>query len=137
MKKSLSDYLNPKHKLLTEKYHAFYAFSNSQVEEGYAKNNNHKHKPYVNLSSGLCIPKKWVEDYIKESETIWKEALEELFENNTREEIIIYELYNHECFYVGDYSEAYEILESYGITEDEVANAYRKEYKNYVKHNGY
>ena len=47
---------------------------------------------------------------------------------NGKDTIILRELENHECFYVGNIEDAVEKLKDYPITEDEIKFIYQKNY---------
>lgn len=61
---------------------------------------------------------------MEELEVLQKKHIDEELKTFGKEKIILYELNNHECFYTGDYSEIFEEMEEYGITNEEVKKVY-------------
>ena len=123
--KYLSDYKETKHTELLNNTGAFFAFSTEQF--------NDKKKPdtkYVNCKHGLICPKGQVDNLLDGLSIIHEEAIKEDLAENGIKAIIKRELYNYECFYTGDISDAVSTLKAYDITEDQVQDMYRKEYKN-------
>ena len=100
---------------LLNKTGAFFAFSQAQLDESKKEG-----VEYVRLSMGLIIPKKNVEEYIKTSQKISTDFLEQDIKENGKDGIIERELRNYECFYVMDISDALPVLKDYGFTEAEV-----------------
>lgn len=120
---------------LFNRYGVFFAFSNEQLKEGLDKLKQDgillEGEKLTRLPYGMFAPSKHAETILKELEQIHKDGLANDLKENGKEGVIIRELYNHECFYTGDYSQAYEnALQSYGITLDEVRQAYYKELPN-------
>jgi hypothetical protein len=121
--KFLQDYQEEKQSALFERLGAFFAFSNEQFNE--AKKPNVK---YYNCGAGLICPKENAAELMKELADIHKAAIKQDLEENGKEAIILRELYNHECFYTGDYSDCVEKLKLYpGITPEDIKKAYIKE----------
>lgn len=120
---SLNEYIEDKVSALYEELGAFYAFSNEQLAE-----QKKEGVEYVRLVSGLICPKENADDFMKRFEEIVDAGMKERLEKEGRENVIKYELSNYECYYVGSWEEALPVLESYGITEHEVAKVYYEEY---------
>lgn len=102
-------------KEILERNNAFYAFSNKQFDEQKKEGIN-----YISLGYGLIVDETKAESYIEEIAELAKKKTEWELANNTREEIIWYELANHECQITGSYQEVVALLEHYGITEEEI-----------------
>jgi len=107
---------------LLESNGAFFAFSNRQFDE--AKKEG---VTYVNMGMGLIAPKENADAVFKGLEKIHKEARESVLAKYDKEEIIRYELANHEAYYTGSIDDAYGALEHYGFTREEVLAVYRVE----------
>jgi hypothetical protein len=108
---------------------AFFAFSNKQFDEA--------SKPdikYVGLGGGLIAPEDQAKSLIANFEKITAEKIAWELENNTRKDIIWYELANHECQISGSYREAFNVLEPYGITEDEIKSEWPAYWDHCVEH---
>ena len=101
----------------------FFAFSNKQYKEKAKKD-----VKYVNIGNGMITEEANVEKLINGLDLIYKEAIQEDLKENGKEAIILRELENHECFYVGNIEDAVRKLEDYPITEDEIKNIYKKNY---------
>lgn len=104
---------------------AFFAFSKSQFEEQKQEGIN-----YISIGHGMVCPSENIDKLIHEMENISKNRISWELENNTKKEIIWYELANHECQIVGNYSEVVELLTEYGITREEIA----AEWGDYFQH---
>lgn len=111
--KSLTQFTEPIIDQVFEKYGVFFAFSDQQFNE--------KKQPgvdYVSVELGAICPKKNAVEFLKEFEQKYDAALKEFLAYNDEDKIIRYELANYECYYVGDYLEAFQILKGYGITDE-------------------
>ena len=104
---------------------AFFAFSDSQFEEGKKEGVD-----YVHVVGGLICPK-------EHAKTIWKDFGDFAIKESKRElkvrgriEMIKYHLANYECYYTGDISDALDVLLPLGITKEEVREVYNEERKN-------
>ncbi len=107
---------------LFDKTGSFFAFSQKQFDE--AKKEGVK---YVRLSFGLICPKDEAKTVIKELEEIHSELRAQELEHLGKKAIIIRELYNYECFYTWELEDAIEVLRDYGITKEEISEAFREE----------
>ena len=121
--KYLSDYMKYKQSVLFSETGTFFAFSNKQYKEKAKKD-----VKYVNIGNGMITEEANVEKLINGLDLIYKEAIQEDLKENGKEAIILRELENHECFYVGNIEDAVRKLEDYPITEDEIKNIYKKNY---------
>lgn len=119
-----------KHTELFNKVGLFWAFSNQQFEEN--KTPLKEGEKYVSIGAGGYIPKSNIDLFTQGMKDIKNWHREEVNKNKAEEKEIIYELYNHECFYINDCTEVIEIFT--GIyTKDQILNTYKKEYKNAYK----
>ena len=123
--KYLSDYQENAQTRLFDKTGAFFAFSTKQFNE--AKKEGVK---YVSMGAGMICPKENVKELIETLDSIYKGAIKKDLKENGKEAIIKRELYNYECFYTGDISNAVENLEPYGFTKNEIRVIYNDEYPN-------
>lgn len=105
---------------------AFFAFSDSQVEEARARLNIVDGTQLVSLGAGLIAPRSNVPAIAKGLKLIQAEKKLMIKEKLDMVKVILYELNNYECFYTGDISEAVEVLSAYGVTHDEVLAVYKK-----------
>jgi len=104
---------------LSDEVGLFWAFNRSQFDEGMKKNPS---KKYTSIGMGGYLPSENVGKYIQGTKTLskwYKEAKKTV----KKEEAILYELYNYECFYTGDITNAYEAL-SDSYTKEEVLQVY-------------
>ena len=104
---------------------AFWAFSDAQVKEQAIEG-----VKYVSLGSGLVCP----ENNAKALSVAFKQAIkagrEQDITENGKDAIIKRELYNHECFYTGDYLDCAGALSGYGISDEDITRVYRAELPN-------
>ena len=106
---------------------AFFAFSNDQFNACANQSINYK-----SLGGGLYCPESNIDGLalqLKDSHTFkinWE------LSNNTLKDIIWYQLANHETQISGDYSDAYEALKPYGITEDDIKKEWPSYYQNCI-----
>ena len=122
---SLSTYTQPQQSALFEKLGAFFAFSQSQYHE--ARKAGVK---YVGLGSGLVCPESNASALIDGLDAIQRAGIAQDIAENGLDAIIKRELYNYECFYTGDISDAVEALSEYGVSASQVKSAYAVEYAN-------
>ena len=111
---------------LWEENGAFFAFSQSQFDEAAEEGIRYK----TLRSIGLYIPVDNVATVLNGMKAIQKNKIERDIKGNSLRSIIIRELYNYECFYTLDYSNALEALEPYGVTEEQVYKIFREEMEN-------
>ncbi len=104
---------------------AFFAFSDEQFDEQKKEGVKYSH-----LKHGLICPKGKAGYLIDQLDEISKQAIKLDLEENGKEAIIKRELSNHECYYVGDWSDALPVLLAYGFEEDEVKAIFNAEYPN-------
>ena len=112
---------------LTTEYNVFFAFSKKQLEEGKAKINITDNKELISIGAGGFMPKANLDAYFKASELAYKTYTKELKEaKETKEQAIIYELNNHECFYRGNIEPVFDFFS--GIyTKEEITSVDKKQ----------
>lgn len=81
---------------------------------------------YVDVGAGLLCPKEQASYLLSEFPKIAEAGIQEDIAENGKPAIISRELFNYECFYTGDISDCVSALAGYGITEEEVWEAYQK-----------
>jgi hypothetical protein len=108
------------------KNNVFFAFSNSQLEEGKAKINITENKDLVSIGAGGFIPRQNADLFFKEMKEETARYNKELKDaKEAQEQAILYELNNHESFYAGNIDPVFELFE--GIyTKDEIIKVYKK-----------
>ena len=113
---------------LLEKYNGLFAFSTKQFDE--AKKEGYR---YISLSGGLLLGRpedstmtgqEWADKFFEELEVITKESARLDLEEYGLQRVIQYELDNHETSYTGDITRAFEALEKYGVTIDQVRDVF-------------
>ena len=114
--------MEKKQSVLFSETGTFFAFSNKQYKEKAKKD-----VAYVSLGSGMITPKDNANKVIEQLHKIYKDAVKEDIKENGKDTIILRELENHECFYVGNIEDAVEKLKDYPITEDEIKFIYQNE----------
>lgn len=106
-------------------YGAFYAFSDKQFngakKEGVT---------YSSMGVGLICPKENTRLLYDAIEIAVNGAIAWELANNTKKEIIWYQLSNHECQISCDYTDVIGLLGDYGITAEEI----KAEWKPYYNH---
>jgi len=117
----LSDYTDQPMTDLFESLGAFFAFSNEQLKEKCQDG-----VEYCNLGGGMIAPVDNAKELVEGITRITKEGVAKDLAANGKEAIIRRELFNYECFYINSYQECIEPLVRYGITEDEIRQAYNK-----------
>ena len=118
---SLSKMMESKQTEVFEELGVFFAFSNKQFEERRVEG-----VEYVNMGMGMVAPKDNADEVMQRLEDIYQECIKQQKEEYTAEEIIEYELCNHECYYTYDITDAYETLKPRGFTYDEVVEVFQK-----------
>ena len=106
----------------------FFAFSNERFDE-HLKAQELKESELTSIGHGGFMPKKNVDKYITGAKEIRKWCKDS---KKNDEQVILYELRNHECFYTGDYLEAMDALEHLGYTEAQVRKVYKKYHDQYA-----
>ena len=114
-----SDYIEKAQSELFGKCGVIFAFSNTQFEEKADLSID-----YINFGAGLIAPKNQVKNVVSGLNKIWTEARQLRLSQNTPEEIIICELYNHECQITGNDEDAREALACYEFSDEQYQAAW-------------
>ena len=113
--KSLQSYIEKEQTKIFDKYGAFFAFSQEQL--------NHHKEPdveYTNIGSGLVAPRDNAIKIGEELDATYKKGIQERIEEYGIDKIIQYELSNYECQISMDYTDAFETLKDYGVTQEQM-----------------
>ena len=102
------------------KYGVFFAFSNKQLTEGVAKLDLKDGEKVSNLGNGMFCKSSLVSDFIADFESICDQNTQNLKEKAGIDNVIRYELINHECYYTGTIEDAAQALASHDITDREL-----------------
>jgi hypothetical protein len=106
---------------------AFFAFSNEQFNSCADQS-----VAYSNLGGGLYCPTGNVDALINEFDEAHSRKIQWELSNNTLKDIIWDSLANYECQIIGDYSDALDALQSYGISEDDIKKEWNGYYQNCI-----
>lgn len=122
LKKELSEKVQKLH----DKTGVFWAFSNDQFKEG-AKDA----ESVTKIGMGGFVPSVNYQELATQTKRLYQWFNEEV-KKLEPEKVILYELANHEAWYTGDITDAYEVLKDYGYTPEQVQkvlndNAHRYE----------
>jgi len=115
-----------KYNNLMDECKVFWAFSNEQFTEGIAKCELLEGEKVISIGAGGYMPKKHMQSFIE-----GQKSIEKWFKNaikTMKEEHILYELNNHECFYTGSIEDAVSVLP---YSEKMILDIYRKHAANY------
>ena len=113
--KSLNIYTEQAQTELLKELGAFYVFGDDQFNE--KKQAGIK---YTSIGFGLICPRDNAKDLIDGIDNISQRAIKLRIEEYGLSRIIQYELSNYECQISMDYSDAYNVLAAYGVTEDQM-----------------
>ena len=105
-----------------KKYGVFFAFSNKQFQE--SKTPLQEGDQYCRIMGGGFVALSKRKQLFEELEELTKWEAKIIEENNLQEAHILYELYNHECFYMCDPSGSFDSLPMY--SKDQIYAVYRK-----------
>ncbi|APX10072.1 hypothetical protein SL034_004316 [Vibrio harveyi] len=115
-----------------DKFGGFFAFSNKQVDEALIKNKENGFSglvsDYCSLGAGLIVPKATAKEFLAEWDKVGEQGKKEYLETYTKEEIIGYELNNHEYGYTYDLTDTFEAVEHLGFTLEDVREVAKKLY---------
>ena len=104
----------------------FFAFSNKQFEENRTYKNI-KDMKYLSIGYGGYIAKKDKPKYDNFNHKIYKQLKDNFIKQVNKNDFILYELYNHECYYT------YELEEVTNIIKDYYNQDYQTTYKEVKK----
>ena len=124
--KYLTDYSQEGITKALKEHKAFYAFNNTQFEEQKDKEETN----YVHMGNGLYAPKEKADSLYATFLKVIKTAREQDLAENGKTIIIQRELLNHECYYLGDYSEIIDNMSEYGISEEEIKQVFLQNKEN-------
>ena len=110
-----------------QKHEIFFAFSKKQFLESVKKVNLAEGEKMVGLGHGMFCKKSAVTDFIEEFDKVCEQNNKNLIDEAGIEEVIKYELVNHECYYTGSPEDAIEALATYGINDADLINKVFKE----------
>ena len=105
-----------------KKYGVFFAFSNKQFQE--SKTPLQEGDQYCKIMGGGFVALSKRKQLFEELEELTKWEAKIIEENNLQEAHILYELYNHECFYMCDPSGSFDSLPMY--SKAQIYAVYRK-----------
>lgn len=106
---------------LFEELGVFFAFSNKQFAE---KKQNGVDYCTV-LGAGDCVPKDKAPEFVRRLREIQEQGRKRLLEEKGIEQIIEYELANHESWYTGSIDSALEALEGFEVTREQVEAVFK------------
>lgn len=119
---------------LITKYQVFFAFSQSQLEEGKAKINIVNNSDLTSIGAGGFMPKAQAGAFLDAMELADKNYKQELKDaKEEKEKAILYELNNHECFYCGNIDPVFDFFDGV-YTKDEIKAVYKKFYSQEKKY---
>lgn len=124
--KTLAHYLDDGLRELYKEYEAFTAFSTARFHE--MKQDG---LSYVKIGAGVFCPKDVSTEFIEKLNKHKSESRKRDIAENGKDGVILRELINFNCYFTGDHTPAFEAVESYGITEDEVIMVFEDEAPNY------
>jgi hypothetical protein len=111
--------------LLTN-HKVFWAFNQSQLEEGKAKIGVLDNKDLTSIGGGGFLPKANADAFMADMAKLSKAHTKELREaKQAKEEAILYELNNHECWYSGSIDPVVELFAGV-YTKDDIKKVYLK-----------
>ncbi len=114
-----------------DSFGAFFAFGQKQFDEKKVDGIS-----YTHAGAGLITPAGTANALFEALEKINNSKVSWELENNSKHDIIFYNLANYECQITMDYSDAVDNVKDYGITEKEVAAVW-PEYFNHCIDNDY
>lgn len=123
-----------KYNELFTKCGVFYAFSLDQFAEGKKKNPLvEEGEKYISIGMGGYIRTSQIKALNEGMRAIdaWFSTENKAIkaDQKKKEDMILYELNNYECFYTGDVTDAFETLKGEGITKAEILKVYKKNYQ--------
>lgn len=120
--KSLIDYTQAEVTAVFDKHGVFFAFGKSQYEEKAVQG-----VTYVSMLGGACCPKENAKQFLEELNEVYRKGEKAYLAEYGLEAIIKHELANHECYYTGDWMQAFFITVTYGATKEQVLAIYQQE----------
>lgn len=124
--KSLRHYIEDKTTALFDELGIFFAFNQSQVDEGLAKHDpDRKRGKYSVLPGNMLCPNKHVDEFIERYDKLLSDGIAEDIAENGAYNIIQRELDNHEFGYTGEIEPTFDALKGYGFSLEQVKAASR------------
>ena len=122
--KSYDDIVEQKRSAIYDEHGVFFAFSQQQFDK--ARKLGVK---YVRTGYGMFLPKDNAREILKELEDLHEWGVKEDIRINGIRAVIVRELYNHECFYVGSSADCLDKLTALGypVTKDQVRKVFIEE----------
>lgn len=111
--------------LITE-CEVFYAFSDKQFIEGKAKLNRKEGERLTSIGMGGFMPSENKDKFLQGLDRIALDFKQAMQDEKARTAHILYELYNHEAFYVNDIDSTLDALGE-DFTREEVLTVFNKE----------
>jgi len=121
--KTLSNYTEQALTEIFDETGAFFAFGDDQFAE-----KKKEGVTYRGMGGGLICPLENCLTLFEGIEEIHAAGIAKDIKENGIRAIIERELYNHECFYISDYSDAVDALKDYKITKEQVKKVYAEVY---------
>lgn len=101
-------------------YGAFFAFGQKQFDEQKVEG-----VEYVADGTGLIMPKNRAKEIIEAQHNRYVQEAKNRLEADGIDNIIKFELNNHECYYTGDISPLEFLIDEYGITWDKIRDIFK------------
>jgi len=108
-----------------KKYKGFFAFSTEQLERGMTEHGIKHKDTLVFLDAGLIVPRDNAKALMKDLQACHVAHVEWVKVTKHPQQIIIEQLYNHECQITGDDTDARERLADYGFTDEQFQEAWK------------
>jgi len=122
-----STYEKTANQLITD-YDVFFAFSDEQLEKGMAKIGIKNQTELTSIGMGGFIPKTKVDTYLRATDEAYNSYKKELKQaKEVKEQAILYELNNHECFYSEELDPVIDFFKDI-YTKKEIIAVYKKNY---------
>ena len=119
--KYLTDYMDPARTQIFDKYGAFFAFSNKQLDE-----KRKEGVTYASMGMGLICPEEHAIALINALDEVLTSAINMDIAENEKEPIIRRELENHEYCITQDITDTVDALAGYDFTKEDIMNVARK-----------
>lgn len=123
---TLSAIIEKEHARLFDEYQVFFAFNDEQakvgmMKYGYKETDMHM---FADIGGGTILPKDNYKKFIEAHGAIVRTGILIDKQLHGLTAIIERELYNHECFYTGDYEPAFSALRGYDVTSKRVSDTF-------------
>ena len=125
--KSVKDITDKLLSKVFKEHDVFFAFNKEQIEEGKKPGVQYR----VNSSMNMFYNMEKEDTIYLEIDKAIEEAQRIDKELHTKEQIILRELINYECFYICDFTDAVQPLEAYGYTIKDIQPIFNKYLQKY------